>query len=201
MLFQYPLQIRFKLVALSPKFSITDNSGKEIMYIEQKLFALRESIKIFNNQTEKNQIYNIKTSKVIDFGAQYYFYNGSNDTDSLGSIKQEGLKTITRATYNIFDKTNNLKFTITETDPWVRLVDFLFSQIPILGWFSGYVFHPSYDVINKETNQIVMKLTKISSFFERQFKIEVSDSNLNQEDELSCLLGLIMMIQLQKGRA
>ena len=88
MLFQYPLQIRFKLVALSPKFSITDNSDKEIMYIEQKLFALRESIKIFNNQTEKNQIYNIKTSQVIDFGAQYYFYNGSNDTNSLCSIKQ-----------------------------------------------------------------------------------------------------------------
>lgn len=199
MIFNYPLQIRFKLVSLSPRFSITDNSGNEIMYIEQKLMALRENIKIFNNQTEKVQIYNIKTPQILDFGAQYYFFGGMDEANPIGSIKQEGLKTITKATYNIFDKLNNLKFTITETDPWIRLVDFLFSQIPLLGLFSGYFFHPSYDI--KTANQIVMKITKEPSFFERQFRIEIIDQNLIQEDEISCLLGLIMMIQLQKNRA
>lgn len=201
MLFQYPLQIRFKLIALSPKFSITDKSNNEIMYIEQKLMAIRENIKIFNNQTEKNQVYNIKTPQIIDFGAQYYFYNGTDQTTPLGSIKQEGLKTITKATYHIFDKLNNLKFTLTETDPWVRLIDFLFTQIPILGMFSGYLFHPTYDVKLKETGQVVMKLTKEPSFFERQFRIDVLDTNITPENEISCLLGIIMMIQLQKGRA
>ena len=201
MIFNYPLQIRFKLVSLSPRFSVTDSSGNEIMYIEQKLMALRESIKIFNNQTEKEQIYNIKTPQIIDFNAQYFFHKGSDESTLLGSIKQEGLKTITKATYNIFDKLNSLKFTVTETDPWIRLVDFLFSQIPILGWFSGYVFHPSYDVTSKETNQNVMTIAKEASFFERQFRIEIVDHNLNPEDEINCLLGLILMIQLQKGRA
>lgn len=201
MLFQYPLQIRFKLAALTSRFSIADNTNKEIMYIEQKVLALREAVRVYNNQNDKEQIFGIKTNQMLDFSARYFFYTGADETSPIGSIKEEGLKTIFKATYNLFDRDNILKFTIKETDPWIRLVDFLFSQIPILGLFAGYVFHPSYDVINTQTNQKTITLKKLSSFWERQFSIEVIDQSLNPNDEFICLLGIIMMIQLQRGRA
>lgn len=200
MLYQYPLQIKFKVLALAARFSITDSTGKEIFYIEQKIFAMREAIKVFNNQTEKQQIFGIKTQKVIDFGAQYFFYNGTDEATPIGSIKEEGMRTLLKATYNILNKANEQKYQIIEINPWTRVVDALLSQLPFVGVFSGYFFNPVYHVINVATNQPVLILRKQASFLERQFGIEVVDANLSPEDETSCLLGIMMMILLQKNR-
>ncbi len=200
MLHQYPLQIRFKLIALAPRFSITDSSNKEVLYIEQKVLAIREAIRVYNNQNDKNQVYGIKTPQILDFGAQYFFYTGTDEATPIGSIKQEGLKTIFKATYNILDQANNIKFTIIENDPWVRFIDFLFTQIPFLGIFAGYLFHPTYNVIDSQTNKTVMVLKKVPSFLERQFSVELIDQNISPVDEVNCLLGIIMMIQLQRSR-
>jgi hypothetical protein len=200
MQYSYPLKLRFKLMALAPRISLTDSVGNEVMYIQQKAFALREAIRIYNNEQEKSQIYGIKTNQIIDFGAQYFFYLGADETSPTGSIKEQGLKTLFKATYTIFDRHNNPKFVIKETNAWVKVGDYILSQIPLLGLLTGHFFNPSYQVTNLATNQAVMLLKKEPSFFERQFSISVQDQSLPPEDEIGALLGLIMMVLLQRGR-
>lgn len=92
MAYQYPLQIRFKLLAFAPQISVTDADGREVLYIGQKLFALRETIPVYNTQTEKKQVYGIKTRQVSDFG----FYNRADEVTPKGPTKEEGLKTLYR---------------------------------------------------------------------------------------------------------
>jgi hypothetical protein len=200
MLYQYPLQIRFKLLALAARMTVSDASGKETLYIEQKVLAIREAIRLYNNQQEKHQVFGIKTQQIIDFGAQYSFYIGTDETSPVGSVKEEGLKTLFKASYNILDKGNAVKFIIKETNPWIKVLDYLVSQFPIVGMFAGYFFNPTYQVIHVQTNQTVMLLKKQPSFWERQFIIETIDQTLTQEDETICLLGVITMILLQKNR-
>lgn len=199
-MYNYLLQIRFKLLSFAPQISITDTDSKEVFYIEQKVFALREAIKIFNNQKEKKQIYGIKTQQVIDFGARYFFYKGADESTPFGSIKEEGLRTLFKATYQLFDKNDQPLFTILETNPWVSIVDSLINMIPYAGLLTGYFLNPSYQVKELNTGKTAMILKKEASFFECQFSIELTDKQLNSEKEIICLLGIIMLIQLQKDR-
>jgi hypothetical protein len=200
MLYQYPLDVRFKLLALAAKISIKDASKNEVMYIEQNLFAFKEAVRIYNNSIEKKQVYLIKAKQVIDFGAEYVFYKGADETTSMGSVKEEGLRSIFKATYHLLDTSGQEKYTIKEENEWTKIIDGILSQIPIVGIFAGYFFNPVYNVIHAQTKQPVIILRKVPSFWERQFRIEIVDQNLSQEDETSCLLGLIMMVHLQKNR-
>ena len=200
MIYKYPLQIRFKILTFAPQISVTDNGGKEILYIEQKVFALREAVKIYNNGQEKKQLYGIKTQQVIDFGAQYYFYQGTDEIAPTGSIKEEGLQTLFKATYTILDKDDNPEFTITETNPWIKVADYILSLIPYLGMVTGYFLHPTYQVVDATSKKLIMRLQKTPSFWERQFRIDMIEKGLSKENEIMCILGMLMLIQLQKSR-
>lgn len=200
MIFTYPLKLRFKLLTFTPAFSVVDNSNKEVLYTEQKFFALRESVKLFNNSSDKKQLYGIKTQQIIDFGAQYSFFNGTDETNPIGAIKEEGLKTLFKASYLLLDKTNTQKFKITEVNPLIRVLDALLEMLPYVGLVAGYFFNPQYQIINTQTNGVVMMIKKKPSFWERQFEISVLTQNLSPEDETICILASFMMIMLQKNR-
>ena len=51
-MFQYPLNVRFKLVALAPRMIVTDAQGREIMFVSQKIFKLKEDIRIYRDQSK-----------------------------------------------------------------------------------------------------------------------------------------------------
>lgn len=200
MKYSYPLQVRFKLLAFAPRIAVTDSKDKQILYSEQKVFALREAIKIYNNENDKRQIYSIKTNQILDFGAQYFFYTGTNTTNPIGSIKEQGLKTLFKATYTLFDNVKKEKYRIVESNAWIKVLDGILSMIPYVGLISGYFLNPTYIIVDLQTNKSIMLLKKEPSFWERQFRIEMIGSSLSEEEESICLLGLLMMVQLQQNR-
>ncbi len=57
--FNYPLTFTFKIGTLSNDFTATDNTGKTIAYVRQKMFKLKEDIQVFDAEDKKNQIYRI----------------------------------------------------------------------------------------------------------------------------------------------
>ena len=88
--------------------------------------------------------------------------------------------------------------TIQEANPWSKVFDSLFGEIPIIGMFTGYVFNPSYNVL-RQNGAAIMRLTKEPAFFEGKFKIEQS-APLGESEETLCLLSLIMMVLLERSR-
>lgn len=200
MIYKYPLQIRFKLLAFAPAMFVTDSENNEVAFIQQKVFALREAVKVFNNQQKEMQLYGIKTQEYIDFGARYSFYKGQNESSPIGSIKEEGLKTLFKATYVIFDTSNSPRYTIKETNSWVKVADYLVGFIPYVGLLVGYFLNPTYMLINTKTNKPEMLIKKVPSFFERQFVVEAIVKSMIPEDETICFLSCMMMVQLQKNR-
>ncbi len=87
---------------------------------------------------------------------------------------------------------------ISEDSVLTRFLDGLFSEIPILGIFSGYVFHPSYAVIGND-GTVVARLRKRAAFLERCFTLEKL-TDLEPEQELEILLSCLMMILLERRR-
>ncbi|MBC1238468.1 hypothetical protein VF14_23080 [Nostoc linckia z18] len=192
---QYPLELTFKLWALAPQISVVDAQNNLIFYVKQKLFKLKEAITIFADGEQTRPLYYIKADRIIDFSARYDFTDSNGSY--IGSVKRRGLKSIWRARYDIFDgETTTLN--IQEKNPWVKVADALFAEIPILGLFTGYVFNPVY-LVSRDDGTIVMRLEKIPTFLSRKFIIKAVDQ-LSDRQEQQILLSLLMMLLLERNR-
>ncbi|MBD2196329.1 MULTISPECIES: hypothetical protein [Calothrix] len=192
---QYPLELTFKFWALAPQISIVDSQGNLVFYLKQKLFKLKEAITIFADVEQTRPLFYIKADRIIDFSARYNF--SDSEGREIGAVKRRGLRSLWRARYDIFDgETSNL--TIQEKNPWVKVADALFAEIPVVGLFTGYVFNPVY-LVSRADGTIVMRLEKIPSFLSRRFTIKQVDQLSDREQE-QVLLSLLMMLLIERNR-
>ncbi len=192
---QYPLQLSFKVLALAPQISVTDASNRLIFYVKQKLFKLKEAVTVYADEGQSHPLFTINADRIIDFSAQYHFTDHRGMT--LGSVKREGMKSLWRARYNIMNGAAPT-LTIREENPWVRVMDGIFGEIPVLGLLSGYLFHPAYVVANGG-DQTLMRLEKQPAFFESKFEIQKL-AELDPTEETRILLSLLMMVLLERSR-
>jgi uncharacterized protein YxjI len=193
---QFPLKLNFKVLAVAPQITVTDASGQTIFYVKQKLFKLKEAITVFSDSSQTKELYKINADRVIDFSAKYHLMdiNGRE----IGSIKREGVRSIFKARYDIFDGNGTHVLDINEESAFVRVMDALFGEIPVLGMFTGYVFNPTYIVADLQ-GQVVMKIKKEPAFLETGFLI-TQERPMSDEETLRAVLGAFMMVLLERIR-
>jgi hypothetical protein len=192
----YPLQLSFEILSIGRKLSVVDAAGNLSFFVKQKMFKLKESVTVFADADQKLPLYELKADRVIDFSANYHF----NDTRGahVGTVRRKGMKSLWRARYDIINGNSSNGLTIQEANPWAKVCDALFCEIPILGMFSGYVFHPEY-VVAREDGTAVMRLKKEPAFFQGKFSIEKLAA-VSEAEETRILLSLIMMVLLERQR-
>jgi hypothetical protein len=142
-----------------------------VLFVKQKLFKLREKIEVFRDESRSQLMCTIQADRIIDWSARYHFT--AADGSALGSVGRKGMRSIWRAHYEIFNPGDAVSdFEIKEENPWAKVGDSFFGEIPILGMFAGYLFHPRYLITRKATGQPVFRLSKQSAFWEGRFLIE-----------------------------
>jgi uncharacterized protein YxjI len=191
----YPLTLSFKIVAFAPQFSVTDANGNLVAYVKQKLFKLKEAVTVFADKEQRQPLYSLKADRVFDFSARYHFTDQQDL--ALGSVKRHGMKSLWQSHYDILDG-ETVVMTIKEENPWIKVIDGLFGEIPIIGVFSGYVFQPAY-LVARADGTVVMRMEKKPAFFEGKFAVE-KKAPLDMAEEQRILLSLIMMVLLERSR-
>jgi len=192
---EYPLELTFKFWVLAPQISVVDGQGNLQFYVKQKLFKLKELITVFADAERSKPLYYIKADRIIDFSARYDFTDTYNS--AIGAVKRRGLRSLWRARYDIFDG-DDVIMTIQEKNPWIKVADALFAEIPIVGLLTGYVFNPVY-LVSRPDETVVMRLEKIPSFLSRKFTIKAMNQ-LSEKEEQRVLLSLMMMLLLERNR-
>lgn len=191
----YPLTLSFKILALSPQMSVTDANGKLVAYVKQKLFKLKEAVTVFGDEQQSQVLFKMKADRIIDFSARYDFTDDQGV--SLGSVKRQGMRSLWKIRYDIFEG-ETATMDIREENGWVKVMDGLFGDIPVVGMFSGYVFHPAY-LVSHLDGAVVLRMEKQPAFFEGVFEIE-KKGQMSEGDEKRALLSLMMMILLERSR-
>ena len=193
----YPLHFKFKITTLSSDFNITDDHGRHVAYVRQKMFKLKEDVMVFDDHQQKQAHYQIKATQWLDFNASYLMTDLIQNA-KLGRMTRKGLRSFWRASYDIFDQNDQLLFMIQENNVLIRWLDSLFSEIPIIGFFSGYLFNPAYTVTGTDGKRH-FKLQKRPSFWERKFQLKCYIDGDNNHESL-VILALMMMTLLEKNR-
>jgi uncharacterized protein YxjI len=191
----YPLTLSFKIIALAPQMSVTDANGNLIAYVKQKMFKLKEAVTVFGDAQQSRPLFNLKADRVIDFSARYNFADPQGM--SVGAVKRQGMRSLWKAQYDILEG-ETTTMNIREENAWVKVMDGLFGEIPIVGMFSGYVFNPAY-LVSGLDGGVVMRMQKQPALFEGKFMIE-KQCEMSEGDEKRVLLSLMMMVLLERRR-
>lgn len=196
--YSYPLTIHFRLIAVAPRVSVKDADGNEILYIEQKLFALREAVKVFNNAQDKKLLYTMKANQVIDFGAKYIIRDAKDK--ELGSVQQAGVRSLLQASYTLADSHDKQLFQIIQTNPLMAILDSLISIIPFAELLTNFILNPTYTLSKHNEKESIMQMKKKPSFFEASFQITKPEQQMTKDQELLVLLSYLMIVQLERNR-
>ena len=192
---EYPLQLTFKKLAIARQLSVKDAGGRLIFYVKRKAFKLKEAVTVFADAAQTVPLYTIKADRVLDFSAQYHFTDTQGRT--VGSIKRQGMKSLWKARYEV-QAAAGRPMTIQEANPWAKVLDSLVGELPVVGMFTGYMFHPAY-VVADAGGAPLMRLEKQPAFLEGRFKVEKL-GQLREDEETVALLSLIMVILLERRR-
>ncbi len=192
----YPVTLNFKKIALAKQATLTDCHGSSIAYARQKLLKLKEELEVFEDKTRTRRVCNIKANKVIDFSAAYQFI--SENDQCFGSVQRKGILSLWKATYFINDSSGHQLATIREENPFAKLVDSLLGGLPFVGFVCNYIFNSSYIAKSKDGTEL-FRLTKVPSFWGALFKIDKL-AEVTPDEEIRCMMSLLMMIFLEKSR-
>ncbi|MFL5576893.1 MAG: hypothetical protein ACJ79S_13085 [Gemmatimonadaceae bacterium] len=191
----YPLQLTFKVPAIAPQISVTDAAGRLLLYVKQKAFKLKEKVTVYEDAAQTRPLYTIAADRVIDISAQYEITTASGGR--LGAVKRRGMRSIWKAHYDVL-RDGAAVMTIREENAWTKVLDGLLGEVPVLGMFTGYFFHPAY-VVARPDGAGLLRVAKQPAFFEGRYEITKLGAASSAEEELA-LLSALMMVLLERTR-
>ena len=195
---QYPLTLNFKIAALAPQISVTDASGREILYVRQKLLKLRDKIRVFADSSESQELYEINADRILDWSARFVFTDPQGRT--VGAVQRQGTRSLWRATYDIQDASGRDLFQIVEEQPWLKVIDRYLEDIAVIGMFTSMFFSPTYGIQRLGTGQAALRVTKQRTFLSRTFTIDNLAGSLPESEEIATLLGVMIMVLHERRR-
>ena len=93
---------RAKVFDISPKFYFYDPEGRVIGFLKQKLFKLKEDIRLYADESATQEWLTIKARSVLDISATYDVTD-ARQQQKVGALRRKGLKSILIDEWTILD--------------------------------------------------------------------------------------------------
>ena len=107
-IFQYPnYLLKRQAIALTGKFRIYDPMGNLVMFSEQKMFRLREDIRIYSDENKTQEVLSIQARQIMDFSAAYDVVDAAYN-QKVGALRRKGLSSIVRDEWQVLDVNDNV---------------------------------------------------------------------------------------------
>ena len=194
---RYPLIFTFNIATLANDFTARDAGGEVVAYVRQKMLKLKEDIQVYSDESRSRVLYDIRADRWLDWSAAYAFSDARGRR--FGKVARKGWRSLWKAEYDIVDQHDQMQYKIQEENGWVKVLDGLVGEIPVLGYFTGYFLNPSYVVTDTRGRQVA-RLTKEASFLGRRFIVDKLMPFGGEDADDRVMLGLMMMILLERRR-
>jgi uncharacterized protein YxjI len=99
--------LKRQVFALTGKFRFFDPNGKLVLFSEQKMFKLREDIRVYSDESKAQEVLMIKARQIIDFSAAYDVVDSATG-QKVGAFRRKGLASILRDEWEVLDVSDNV---------------------------------------------------------------------------------------------
>lgn len=98
--------LKRQAIALTGKFRFYDPAGNLVLFSEQKMFKLKEDIRVYADESKSQEVLVIKARSIIDFSAAYDVMDAASG-QKVGVLRRKGLKSILRDEWEVLDVNDN----------------------------------------------------------------------------------------------
>ena len=107
-IFQHPRYLlKRQAIALTGKFRFYDPNGTQVMFSEQKMFRLREDIRVYSDESKTQEVLSIKARQIMDFSASYDVVDTALN-QTVGVLRRRGLRSLLRDEWEILDANDRM---------------------------------------------------------------------------------------------
>ncbi len=94
--------LKRQVFALTGKLRFYNPQEQLVLYVEQKMFRLREDIRVYNDESKSQEVLLIKARSIIDFNAAYDVVDpGYNQ--KVGTFRRKGWRSMLRDEWEVLD--------------------------------------------------------------------------------------------------
>ena len=107
-IFQFPnYLLKRQALALTGKFRCYDPSGRLVLFSEQKMFKLREDIRVYADENKSQEVLSIKARQIVDFSAAYDVVDTAMN-QKVGALRRKGWSSLLRDEWEVLDANDNV---------------------------------------------------------------------------------------------
>lgn len=100
--------LKRQALALTGVFRIYDPSGQMLFYSRQKMFKLREDIRVFTDEQQTQEVLYIQARQILDFSAAYDVFDQSMGGILVGTLRRKGWTSLARDQWEVLDPAGNI---------------------------------------------------------------------------------------------
>jgi hypothetical protein len=117
---------RRKVLAIAPTFEIFDIQGQPLVFCQEKLFKIKDDIRIYADSSKKVELLRIKQRNIMDFAGVFDVFDPATDA-KIGAFRRKGWRSWARDEWHLLDANEQQVGTILETGGafWRRVFKFL----------------------------------------------------------------------------
>jgi uncharacterized protein YxjI len=99
--------LKRQALAMTGKFRFYDPNGQLVLFSEQKMFKLREDIRVYSDETKSQEVLSIKARQIVDFSAAYDVVDATTN-QHVGTLRRKGLRSMLRDEWEVLDTDGNV---------------------------------------------------------------------------------------------
>jgi uncharacterized protein YxjI len=99
--------LKRQVFALTGKLRFYNPQEQMVLYVEQKMFRLREDIRVYNDESKSQEVLLIKARNIIDFNAAYDVLDPAFN-QKIGTLRRKGWRSMMRDEWEVLDANDNV---------------------------------------------------------------------------------------------
>ena len=94
--------LKRQIFALTGKFRLYNPEGQLVMFSQQKMFKLREDIRIYSDEAKTRELLYIQARQILDFSAAYDVIDSQTGM-KVGVLRRKGLRSLIQDEWQVLD--------------------------------------------------------------------------------------------------
>jgi len=175
------LLLRRQVLALTGVFRIYDDTDRVIAYSRQKMFKLREDIRVYTDENQSQELLYIQARQIIDFSAAYDVYD-QLENRLVGTLRRRGMRSIIRDEWEVLGPGEQ---------PLGTLIEDSQTRALLRRMLLGRLLPQDYDLLIQE--QKVMDLKQRFHLFRYELDLDFSmDTRRQLDHRLGIAAGILL---------
>lgn len=173
--------LKRQVFALTGKFRIYNPQGQLVMFSQQKMFRLKEDIRVYSDELKTRELLYIQARQILDFSAAYDVIDSQSGM-KVGVLRRKGLRSIVQDEWHVLDASDQQIGVLREDS---------MAQALLRRLLLGSLLPQNYDLLFGDTR--VADLRQRFNLFRYELDIDCSmDTSRHLDRRLAIAAGILL---------